>query len=146
MAVTFGVQLVLKRLVPAADWGLYEWAMPLFLILGAVRDLGLVYHVVRAKPRPYGNLLALELVWGAILVGLTFVGAPLLATAFRGGHPEILAVIRAMTIFLFFEGLATVPRTYFEAELRIGRAVWPEVVRNLFMAVVSVGMAVAGFR
>ena len=143
--VTFGVQLVLKRLVPAADWGLYEWAMVVFLILGAVRDLGLVYHVVRAKPRPYGNLLALELVWGAILVGITLVGAPLLALAFRAGHPEILAVLRAMTVFLFFEGLATVPRTYFEAELRIGRAVAPEVVRNLFMAGVSVGMAMAGF-
>ena len=23
--ITFGVQLVLKRLVPAADWGLYEY-------------------------------------------------------------------------------------------------------------------------
>jgi O-antigen/teichoic acid export membrane protein len=143
--VAFGVQLVLKRLVPAGDWGLYEWSLPVFMILGAVRDLGLVYHVVRAKPRPYGNLLALELVWGGILVGLTFVGAPLLASAYSEAHPEILNVLRAMTVFLLFEGLSTVPRTYFEGELKIGRAVAPEVVRNLFMAVVSVGMALAGF-
>ncbi len=143
--VTFGVHLVLKRLVPAGDWGLYEWAMPVFLILGAMRDLGLVYHVVRVKPRPYGNLLALELVWGGILVGLTFIGAPLLASAYSEAHPEILNVLRAMTVFLFFEGLSTVPRTYFEGELKIGRAVAPEIVRNLFMALVSVGLAVAGF-
>ena len=142
--VTLAITLVLKRLVPAADWGLWTWALTLFMILGAVRDLGLVYHVVRAKPRPYGNLLALELLWGAALVGLTFVGAPVLAKAYSGTHPEILTVLRAMTLFLFFEGLSTVPRTYFEGELRIGRAVAPEIARNLFMAVVSVGLAVAG--
>ena len=142
--VTFGTMLVLKRLVPAGDWGLWAWSLTLFMILGSVRDLGLVYHVVRAKPRPYGNLLALEVVWGALLVGLTFVGAPLLARAYSGTHPEILTVLRAMTLFLFFEGLSTVPRTYFEGELKIGRAVAPEVARNLFMAVISVGLAVAG--
>ena len=143
--VTFGTMLVLKRIIPAGDWGLWEWALPIFMILGAVRDLGLVYHVVRLKPRPYGNLLALELVWGGILVGLTFIAAPLLAKAYAEPHPEILMVLRAMALFLLFEGLSTVPRTYFEGEQRIGRAVAPEIVRNLFMAVVSVGLAVAGF-
>ncbi len=143
--VTFGITLVLKRLVPAGDWGLWTWALTLFMILGAVRDLGLVYHVVRSKPRPYGNLLALELVWGALLVGLTFIGAPVLAKAYSGTHPEILTVLRALTLFLFFEGISTVPRTYFEGELKIGRAVAPEIARNLFMALASVGLAVAGF-
>ncbi len=145
VGVTFGTMLVLKRLVPATDWGLWNWALPLFMILGAVRDLGLVYHVVRVKPRPYGNLLALELVWGGLLVALTFVGAPLLARGYAEANPDILLVLRAMTLFLFFEGLSTVPRTYFEGELRIGRAVAPEIVRNLVMAVLSVGLAVQGF-
>jgi PST family polysaccharide transporter len=143
--VTFGTMLVLKRLIPAADWGLWNWALPLFMILGAVRDLGLVYHVVRVKPRPYGNLLALELVWGGLMVGLTFFGAPLLARAYSEAHPDILMVLRALTLFLLFEGLSTVPRVYFEGELKIGRAVAPEIVRNLFMALASVGLAVWGF-
>ena len=142
--VTFGTMLVLKRLIPAGDWGLWNWALPLFMILGAVRDLGLVYHVVRVKPRPYGNLLALELIWGGLLVALTFIGAPLLAQAYSEAHPEILTVLRALTLFLLFEGLSTVPRVYFEGELKIGRAVAPEIARNLFMAVTSVGLAVWG--
>jgi O-antigen/teichoic acid export membrane protein len=144
VVVTFGTMLVLKRLIPASDWGLWDWALPVFMILGAVRDLGLVYHVVRVEPRPYGNLLALELVWGGLLVGLTFLGAPLLAEAYADPHPEILNVLRAMSLFLLFEGLSTVPRTYFEGELKIGRAVAPEIVRNLFMALASVGLALAG--
>ena len=143
--VTFGVLLIVKRLIPAADWGLWDWALPVFMILGAVRDLGLVFHVVRVKPRPYGNLLALELVWGSAMVALAFAGAPLLARGFSEPHPDIVPVIRALTLFLFFEGLSTVPRVYFEGELKIGRAVAPEVARNLFMAVTSVSLAIAGF-
>ncbi len=137
--------LVLKRLIPAADWGLWNWALPLFLILGALRDLGLVFHVVRIKSRPYANLLALELVWGSLLVGLTFLGAPLLARGYSDPHPEIVTVLRVLTLFLFFDGLSTVPRIYFEGELKIGRAVAPELARNLFMAVTAVGLALAGF-
>ena len=143
--VTFGVLLIVKRLIPAADWGLWDWALPVFLILGAVRDLGLVFHVVRVKPRPYGNLLALELVWGGAMVALAFFAAPFLARGFSEPHPDIVPVIRALTLFLFFEGISTVPRVYFESELKIGRAVAPEVVRNLFMAVISVSLAVLGF-
>ncbi len=142
--VTFGVMLILKRLVPAADWGLWNWALPVFMILGAVRDLGLVFHVVRVKPRPYGNLLALELVWGSAMVALAFFGAPILARGFSEPHADVVPVIRALTLFLFFEGLSTVPRVYFEGELRIGRAVAPEVARNAFMAVTAIGLAVAG--
>ncbi len=145
VAVTFGTMLLLKRLIPAADWGLWNWAWPLFLILGAARDLGLVFHVVRIKPRPYGNLLALEVVWGGLLVAMTFLGAPLLARGYADPHPDILPVLRCLTLLLFFEGLATVPRVFFESELRIGRAVMPELVRNIFMAVTSVGLAIAGF-
>ena len=143
--VTLGVLLIVKRLIPAGDHGLWDWALPVFMILGAVRDLGLVFHVVRVKPRPYGNLLALELVWGSAMAAVAFLGAPLLARGFSEAHPDIVGVIRALTLFLFFEGLSTVPRVYFEGELKIGRAVAPEVARNLFMAVTSVSLAVAGF-
>jgi PST family polysaccharide transporter len=50
-----------------------------------------------------------------------------------------------MTVFLFLEGLASVPRTYFESELEVGRVVRPEILRNLAMAVIAVGMASQGY-
>ncbi|MEM7354704.1 MAG: oligosaccharide flippase family protein, partial [Acidobacteriota bacterium] len=145
VGVTFATMMLLKRLIPSGDWGLWNWALPLFLILGALRDLGLVFHVVRVKSRPYGNLLALELVWGSALVALAFWAAPLMARGYSEPHPEILSVLRFLTVFLFFEGIATVPRVYFEGELRIERAVAPELARNLSMALISVGLAFAGY-
>jgi O-antigen/teichoic acid export membrane protein len=145
VGVTFAVDLLLRRWIPEADWGIWTWTLTAFLVLGALRDLGLIYHVVRVTPRPYGNLLVLELVWGAILVLTAFVGAPILALANVGAGGELVLVIRSMTLFLFFEGLASVPRTYFESELEVGRVVRPEILRNLAMALIAVGMASRGY-
>ncbi|MEE8138603.1 MAG: oligosaccharide flippase family protein [Thermoanaerobaculia bacterium] len=144
VGVTFAIRLLLRRLVEPADWGLWDWALSVFLVLGAVRDLGLVYHVVRVKPRPYGNLLALELGWGGLLVVATFAGAPLLSLGYANPNPNVVPVIQALSLFLLFDGLASVPRVYFEGELAIGRAVVPELVRNLVFAATSVALAYFG--
>ena len=73
------------------------------------------------------------------------LGAPLLARGYAEANPDIVPLIRALTLYLFFEGLSTVPRVYFEGELKIGRAVAPELARNLFMAVTSVTLALLGY-
>ena len=145
VVVAFGTALILKRLIPDEDWGLWHWALTVFMVLGAARDLGLVFHVVRVKPRPYGNLLAVELVWGGAMVALAWWGAPLLSRGFSAAHPEVIGVLRALTLFLFLDGLATVPRVFFEGELRIGRAVAPELVRNAVMAATAITLAVMDF-
>ena len=142
--VTLLVWLVLRRLVPPADWGLYEWALAVFMILGAFRDVGFVYHIVRLEKRPYGNLLAVEAGWGSLLTLMTLIGAPALAWFLKEPHPQDLPVIRALGLFLLFDGLASVPRVYFDAELKVGRTVLPEILRNLLFAALSVGLALAG--
>ncbi len=145
VGVTFGVYLVLRRYVVKEDWGVYDWALSVFLILGAVRDLGLLYHVVRVpRPRPYGNLLSVELVWGGLLALGAFFGADGIALLLAQPHPEVVPIVRALALFLFLEGLAAVPRVFFDAELQVGRTVLPEILRNLVFATVSIGLALTG--
>ncbi|MEM8960435.1 MAG: oligosaccharide flippase family protein [Acidobacteriota bacterium] len=140
--VTFGAILILRRTVPPEDWGLFTWAWVVFLVLGAVRDLGVAYHVMRVEPpRPYGNLLLVEVVWGGALVVLSFVGAPWISHLYVEPHPEMIGVLRALTLYLFFEGLATVPRYFFDGELLVGRTVVPEVLRNLAFVLTAVGLS-----
>jgi O-antigen/teichoic acid export membrane protein len=145
VVVTLGTRIVLRRLVDPADWGVWDWALAVFLVLGALRDLGLLYHVVRVRPRPYGNLLAVEALWGGALALITILGAPILALAFHDPHPAVVPVLRWLALFLFLEGMASVPRTYFECELEIGRVVVPELVRNVLFAGLSLGLAWAGW-
>ncbi|MCP4655460.1 MAG: oligosaccharide flippase family protein [bacterium] len=144
VGVTFLTQMALRRLVPQAGFGLWHWAAEfVFILLAQLRDLGLPAHVVRDRDRPYGNLFAVELGWGALLAVLVVLGSPLLA---RGhSHPDTIAVLCALALFLFLEGLAKVPLTFFEAEILIDRALMPEVARNLCYTVVSITLAWAGF-
>ena len=145
VGVTFAVYLLLRRVIVSDDWGLYDWALSVFLVLGAVRDLGLLYHVVRIKPRPYGNLLLVEAGWGTVMAAGTFALAGLIARGQEVPHPEVVPVIQAFSLYLLFEGLAVVPRTFFDAELRVGRTVVPEILRNLVYALTTTGLALAGF-
>lgn len=142
--VTLGATLVLRRYISAEDWGLFAWALVVFMVLGAVRDLGLAYHVLRVEPRPFGNLLALEVAWGGVLVVATFSAAPLLAGVNPTEHADTIGVLRALSLFLFLEGLSTVPRFYFDGELAVDRVVFAEVLRNLCFVSVAITMAVNG--
>ncbi len=145
VGMTLVAMMALRRLVDKDDWGLYTWAWVLFLILGAARDLGLIYHVLRIEPRPYGNLLRLELSWGPLVTLAAFFGAPWLAGLSAEPHPQIVPVLRAMSLLVLAEGLAAVPKTWFEGELQVGRTVLPEVLRNLVFVLLSVTLAWRGW-
>ncbi len=145
IGVAFLARLFLRRWIPVEDWGLWDWALTLFLVLGALRDLGLLYHVVRVKPRPYFNMLAVELGWGGLLAAASVLLAPVLAGRMSNPHPDAVGVLQALGVFLLAEGLAAVPKTYFEAELKIGRTVFPEILRNLVFVSLSLGMAYTGY-
>jgi len=145
VGVTLATHMVLRRLLPEEDWGLWQWAADfLFLLLGQIRDLGLPAHVVRVRDQPYGTFLKIELIWGAALGLAVLLAAPLLAGLNADPHPFAIPLVRALVLFLIFEGLAKVPLTFFEAELLIDRALVPELARNLCFAVVSIALAVRG--
>ena len=145
VGVTFGVQLILRRTIPPEDYGLWDWTFAVFMILGAVRDLGLPAHVLRLKNRPFGNLLWVECVWGGALAAGAFFGAPVLALLFREADPRLVPVIQAMAAFIVLEGLGQVALVYFEGELAIGRSLLPEVLRNLSFALVAFALAQLGY-
>ena len=141
---TLVAQFILRRWIPAEDWGLFQWSLVVFLVLSAIRDLGLGYHVLRVEPRPYGNLLALEVVWGGFLFLMATLAAPLGPTLFAGSHEHTVGVLRLLAVFLILDGLAMVPRIYLEGELQVGRAVAPELWRNGFFVASACVLAYFG--
>lgn len=137
--------LALRRLIPPSDWGLRDWAESLFLLLATVRDLGLPSHVVRLRPIPLGNLLRVQVLWGGALGMAVLVAAPLLAGTFRTPRPDVALVLQVMVLYLLLEGLASVPLTHFEAGLRIGRSILPELLRTLAYCTAALGLALGGW-
>ena len=145
VGVTFGVQLVLRRTISPEDYGIWDWTFAVFMILGAIRDLGLPAHILRMKNRPFGNLLWVEAIWGSSLAAGAYFGAPFLALLFKHADPRLVPVIQAMAAFVVLEGLGQVALVYFEGELAIGRSLLPEVLRNLTFALVAFALAWTGY-
>lgn len=139
--VGFVAKLALARLVLPEGHGLYEEALRIVTVASAVRDLGLPYHLVRDSRRPYGTVLASTLMLGLVISVLLVLGAPVLG----GFNPDLPKVLQVFAIWVFLDGLAVVPKAFFERELTIGRLVGPEVLRGVAIAAVSIGLAWAGW-
>lgn len=136
--------VVAGRYVAPAEWGVWIWLEPVFLLLATVRDLGVSNHVMRLKPMPFGTFLRVEVVWGCVLAGTVFAGAPWLAGALAGGGPGVVAGLRVLTLGLVLEGLGAVAMTWFEARLAIERTLAAEFLRTgAYCAVVLAG-AISG--
>jgi O-antigen/teichoic acid export membrane protein len=140
LGINFGAKLALIRLILPEGHGIYELALRIVTVASAIRDLGLPYHLVRDKQRPYGTVFAFITALGMIMTVSLMAIAPLF------GHlaPELPLALRVFAIWVLLDGLAVVPRTFFERELTISSLVGPEIWRGVAIAVVSVGLALLG--
>jgi len=138
--VGFGARVALAHLLMPDAHGLYELALRIVTIASALRDLGLIFHLIRDERRPYGTVLGFSLSSGTLVTVALILGAPFGAWL----DPRLPEVLRVFAVWVLLDGLAAVPRTFFERELRIGRLVAPEIARGLVMAAVSIGLALLG--
>jgi PST family polysaccharide transporter len=140
LAISLAARMLLARLIAPEGHGVYELALRIVTVVAAVRDLGLPYHLMRDRDRPYGTVLVFVLASGALLTALVVLAAPLTVHL----DPELPAVLRVFAFWILLDGLVVVPRIYFERELRIGRLVVPEILRALVTALVAVALARRG--
>lgn len=101
LAVSFATRMLLARLVLPEGHGLYELALRIVILVSAVRDLGLPYHLMRDRRRPYGTVLAFTLVTGALLTAALVVLSPLSAAI----DPELPPVLAALALWVLLDGL-----------------------------------------
>jgi len=141
LGINFGAKLALARLILPEGHGVYELALRIVTVASAVRDLGLPYHLVRDPRRPYGTVLAFTAALGGIITLLLIGVAPV----FGRFNPEVPLVLRVFAVWVVLDGLAVVPKAFFERELTIGNLVAPEIWRGIIIAAVAVGLAWLGW-
>jgi PST family polysaccharide transporter len=141
IAIRAAGDLLLARMILPLGYGLFDIAYGIVLIAGIFRDLGLPYQLVRDERKPYGAVFLWIAGAGAILSAALALGAPL----FAGQDPGLPAVLRVFAVWIFLDGLAVVPRVFFERELEVSKLVLPEIVRGAVMAGVSIALAALGF-
>ena len=88
---------------------------------------------MRDKRRPYGTVLAVIARGSARCSPLALVGS---ALALRPvSTPSCRPCSGCIAVWMLLDGLAVVPRAFFERELTIGSLVAPEIWRGVVIAV-----------
>jgi O-antigen/teichoic acid export membrane protein len=137
--------VVVRRLLPPDEFGIWSWLEVVFLLLATVRDLGLPSHVVRLKPMPLGTLTRVELGWGALLGLGVVLAAPALALAFHEPSSAVVAGLRVLVVYMLLEGLAAVALTWFEARLAIEESLPAELARTFAYCALVLAGSLAGW-
>ncbi len=140
VAIRAGSDLLLARLILPDGHGLFGLALAVVTIAAIFRDLGLPYQLIRDQRRPYGSVLLWVVGASLVLWGLLVAGAPLAA----GLNPGLPPILRVYAAWVFLDGLAVVPKLFFERELEVGRLVAPEIARGLAVALVAIVLAWRG--
>ncbi|MEM7052376.1 MAG: oligosaccharide flippase family protein [Acidobacteriota bacterium] len=141
VAIRTLAELALARLILPEDWGVFGLARAVLVIAGLVRDAGTQYHLVRDERRPYGEVLVWILTTGSLLT----VGLVLAAGLFAGLDPRLPEVLTWFAPWLLLDGLAIVPKVFFERRLAVRRLVAPEVLRGALFATLAITLAALGW-
>jgi len=139
-AIRLAADIALARLILPDFHGLFDLAWSAVLIAGVVRDAGLSYQLVRDPREPYGTVLA----WSAGSGVLTVLALDFASPLFAGLDPDLPRVVAVLAPWVLLDGLAMVPRVFFERHLRVGRLVVPELARGLTFALVAVTLGASG--
>lgn len=134
-------EVALARLLLPAEHGLFDRALAVVVLIAAVRDLGLLYQVVRDPRHPFGAILVWSLSAGSLLAVGLVLAAPLLAPL----DDELPRVVQVLAPYLLLDALAALPRVYFERRLEVRVLVAPEILRGALWASVAITLAFQGF-
>jgi O-antigen/teichoic acid export membrane protein len=144
--VTFLTSVVLARLLSPADFGLVAMAAVFVGFLELLRDMGTGTAIVQAD-RPTDALLSsifwLNLGFGVVTIALLLSFAPLAAILLR--QPQLSAVLRILSISIFFAAVSVVSTSILIRELRFRRLAIVELVGSSVGGMVGIGLALSGY-
>ena len=145
-AGSFGLGLVLARLLTPAEFGTYTVALGVFLILLTIDDLGVLKGLVR-WPGKFEDAAPTARTLGTItglgIYGLSFVLAPYIART--TSTPGATSVIRVLCLGVVIDAaLQIVPGASLQRRFRQDLWVLVELSRLVVVAVATIWMAAAG--
>lgn len=144
--VTFGLGILLARMLGPEAYGLVAMAMVFIAYTNIFSDLGLTAALIQRKsPAPihYSSAFILNLAISCLFLVLTLVMAPLVAGFFRA--PELTAIVRVLSVNFVLSSFAVVQSAYLRKQLDFKTLRVCGFIASVVSGVVGVIMAAAGF-
>jgi PST family polysaccharide transporter len=143
---TFGIGVVLARLLGPHAFGTYAVALVAQLAILSFNELGVSLAIVRwpGDPRDIASTVATIACASSLILYIAFMfGAPAFATALGG--PAASPVIRVLATGILIDGFVAVPAAMLQRSFRQDRKMLADQVHSWLGAGVSIGLALLGF-
>jgi PST family polysaccharide transporter len=143
---TFGIGVVLARLLGPHAFGTYAVALVAQLAVLSFNELGVSLAIVRwpGDPREIAPTVhTIACASSLILYAGFFLGAPAFAGAM--GAPAATPVIRVLAIGVITDGFVSVPAAMLQRSFSQDRKLVADQIHSWLGAAVSIGLALAGF-
>lgn len=144
--VGFVVGIVLARLLGPGDYGLIGMAVIFINLSQAIIDSGLSSSLIRKKDasdEDFQTVFLVNMGISVLMYGFLFLIAPVIATFFK--EPRLVAVLRVLTVVLFFNALSMVQRTKLTKKIDFKSLTKASVSAALISGVVGISMAYMGY-
>ena len=138
--------LVLARVLVPSQFGILAIAALTYNVLSAVNELGVSDALTYLEDRieeASRTALSMVLVTGLILMGVTWVLAPVIASFFHS--PAATFVIRGFAVCLPFDAAASVPIGRLTRLLGFSRRAMTDALPSVIGAAVTIGVVVSGY-
>jgi len=146
--VTIFVTIILARLLSPEDYGVVSLVTVFITIANVFVGDGMGSALIQKKDTDaldYSSMLYFNFFLSAILYGLLFVGAPLLARFFGKGYELLVPVLRVLGLRLFPAAINTVQNAYISKKMIFRKFFLSTLVGTVVSGAVGIGMAYNGF-
>jgi lipopolysaccharide exporter len=145
-ALTFITTIILARLLAPAEFGIIAYCTIVIGFLDLLNNFGVGHALIARRDRlDVAQNVAFVISIGSsiVLYAVAWLMAPLIADFFN--EPQIVPLLRVLSIGLLLVGIGTVPMAMLQRDLRFKAYLLPGIARNVIKACVAIGMAWQGF-
>lgn len=145
-AVSFVVSIVLARLLEPSVYGSVALVTVITSLLQVFVDSGMGNALIQKKNADeldFSTMFVFNLIIGVVLYAIAFALAPAIAAFYN--MPELVAVIRVLSVVLVISGVKNVQQAYISRTMQFKRFFFATLGGTIGAAIVGIGMAWAGF-
>ena len=144
--LSWGVTLILARLLSPAEYGLFGMAMAVIATMELFQEFGLGAAIVQRQnlsKQQVNAMFWIAVVPGFILFLLTFLIGDLIARFYN--EPNLLWLVRILGLMFFLNALGVVPNSLLSKAIDFRRRSIAESLAVTISVLVSVSLAYSGF-
>lgn len=144
--VTFGVEIILARLLTPEDYGTVSLLGIFFSIAGILAGGGLPSALIQkidADSLDYNSVFYVNVVLACVLYGLLFLAAPLIAGFYH--TPQLVQITRVAGVSLIVNALSSVQDADLTRKMKFNLSFRISLVASIVSAISGVTLAYMGF-